>query len=176
MITSSQLTEIGRFGHPHGINGEISAAIDEGVDVDALKCIIVEFDGINVPFFINSVRTKSATALLLGIDGVDNETQAARFSNKTIHALADDPAVGDEDNDDDGLYASDLIGFRIESTDGELHGEITDIDDSTVNVLFIVRSDSGRQIMIPVADELIDNIDEEGKTITVSLPDGILDL
>lgn len=176
MITRSQLTEIGRFNHPHGINGEISAIIDQDVDVESLKCIVVEFDGINVPFFINSVRPKSAAALLLDIDGVDDEIQASRFANKPIYALADDPAIENSEEAGDGLYASDLIGFRIVSDDGALDGEITDIDDNTANVLFVVETENRGQVLIPVADELIESIDEDNHTITVSLPEGILDI
>ncbi len=178
MITQNQITEIGKFNHPHGINGEISAVIDDCVDVEALKCIVVEFDGILIPFFINSVRSKSSTTVLLGIDDVENEIQASKFSNKIIYALADDSAIAEDidSSDEDGLYASDLIGYKIESVDGVLNGEIVDIDDSTANVLFIVLTADNRQILVPVADELIDSIDERGRKILVDLPQGLLDI
>ena len=52
MITSDQLTEIGRLGKPHGINGEINAYLDVDVDTDVMHRIVLLIDGIYVPFFI----------------------------------------------------------------------------------------------------------------------------
>ena len=46
MITSEQIIEIGKFGKPHGINGEISAFIDEDVDIEAINRIVMDVDGI----------------------------------------------------------------------------------------------------------------------------------
>ena len=56
MILKEELTEIGRFGKPHGIQGEINATVDDDVDVDAINRIVVNIDGIYVPFFIRSIR------------------------------------------------------------------------------------------------------------------------
>lgn len=50
MITSEQIIEIGKFGKPHGINGEISAFIDDDVDIEAIDRIVMDVDGIYVPF------------------------------------------------------------------------------------------------------------------------------
>lgn len=52
MISDSEIRLIGRFNKPHGINGEISLSVDGDMDIqfDALRCIIVKVDDINVPF------------------------------------------------------------------------------------------------------------------------------
>ena len=55
-------------------------------------------------------------------------------------------------------------------------GVITDINDSTENALFIVELPNGKSTYIPIADELIDEINEEEKYIVMTLPEGILDL
>ena len=70
MITREELIAIGHYNKPHGVAGEISATID--VDADALRelsCLVSEVDGIYVPFFINSCRSKSSETVLLTIDG-----------------------------------------------------------------------------------------------------------
>lgn len=175
------LTEIGRFGKPHGIAGEIAASVD--VDPEALSCIFVEMDGIMVPFFISSSRPKGNDTVLMKIDGYDDEKEVKVFSHKPFFAPASEvgslPGDGaDVDPDDeDGLYASDLIGFTAARSDGEPLGEITDIDDNTANVLFVITPpDGGRQLLVPVADEFITAIDPGAKRITLDLPAGILDL
>ena len=57
-----------------------------------------------------------------------------------------------------------------------LDGEITGVDDSTDNVLFIVRTSDGKQVLIPVADEFITGIDVDRQVVNVDLPSGLLEL
>lgn len=180
MIRENEIIAIGKFGHPHGVNGEISCFLDEPVDFLALRCIVVNIDGINVPFFINSSRAKGPHSTLLTIDGISDERAASEFAGKTIFALKDD-YISENDYDDgdqdSGLYADDLIGFSIVDTSGRLNGTITDVDDTTENVLFIVYAEnSTKPILIPVANEYIDEVDQENRILTVDLPDGFLDL
>ena len=60
MITPDILTSIGTFFKPHGIKGEISATLDYDIDPSELRCIVLEIDGIIVPFFVDSRRPKGA--------------------------------------------------------------------------------------------------------------------
>lgn len=74
MIATDNLTAIGQFGRPHGLKGEISAQIpNTDIDPGELLCIFVELDGLYVPFFIESWRTKGAESVLLTLDGVDSQ-------------------------------------------------------------------------------------------------------
>ena len=55
-------------------------------------------------------------------------------------------------------------------------GEISDINDSTQNILFIVKMPDGKELMIPVADEFILSIDLENETVNTDIPSEILTL
>ncbi len=175
MITDDEIILAGKFNKPHGINGEIAATLDIDADLADVKCVVTDIDGIYVPFFIENVRPKSADTVLLSIAGIDNETKAAALSNHPIYLLRDD--VDDiDDGDEDGFYAEDLIGYTIVDDRREAVGKITDYNDSTENVLFVVNTTDGNEIFIPVADELIEEIDTEKKIIYMSLPEGITQL
>ena len=176
MITSEQIIEIGKFGKSHGINGEISAFIDDDVDIEAIDRIVMDVDGIYVPFFIDSLRPKRTETVLIKIDGIDDERHAARLTNRIIYALKEDDVKVAPDHDDDGFYASDLIGYTIVHANGEPVGTITDIEDSTENALFVINRPDGQPAYIPIADELIDEINPEERYIVMTLPEGILDL
>ena len=68
-----------------------------------------------------------------------------------------------------------LIGFRvIDKIAGEL-GEITDVDDSTENVLLQIDH-AGRELLIPAVEAFIEDIDAARKELKMSLPEGLLDL
>ena len=175
MIQRNSLSEVGRFARPHGINGEITASLDYELSPDDLRCVIVEIDGIFVPFFVNSFRPKGHENYLLTIDGIESDNEAKLLSNKTIYALTNELPESFENEDSDGIYASDLIGWIITEDENPL-GVIEDVDDSTANVLLIVKTIDGATIYVPLADELINAIDPDTNTVDVTLPDGIKDL
>lgn len=56
------------------------------------------------------------------------------------------------------------------------HRKIIDLDDTTDNYLFIIETPDGRNVMVPVADEYVVDIDTENRIITLDLPDGLLDI
>jgi len=63
MIRRDELTPIGTIYKPHGINGEVTATFEQGVDPESLRCIVLDRDGIFVPFFINSIRSRGSQAV-----------------------------------------------------------------------------------------------------------------
>ncbi|WP_295730674.1 ribosome maturation factor RimM [uncultured Muribaculum sp.] len=179
MITADQLIEIGHFGKPHGINGELNAYVDADIDADAMKRIVLMIDGIYVPFFIGSIRQKRHDTFIVALDDISNEHEASELTNRQIFVLKADGVLLDDEADaePDGLYASDLVGYNVtDDSDGHTIGTVEDIDDSTDNVLFIIATPDGDTVYLPVADEFITSIDTDTRTLCMSLPDGILDL
>lgn len=173
MITRGMLTPAGEFNKSHGIKGEISASFDPRVDVGALKCVVAEVNGLFVPFFIDAIRSRGADAVLLTIDGITDENEAKLLSRKPLYLLNGDAALA-ADDEDDGFYAEDLVGFSALDEDGAVIGKIAGVDSTTANVLFVIDRPDGGEALVPVADEFIDGIDPESATITLRLPDGLL--
>lgn len=167
------LTPAGEFNKPHGIKGEISASFDPRVDVGALKCVVAEVNGLFVPFFIDAIRSRGADAVLLTIDGITDENEAKLLSRKPLYLLNGDAALA-ADDEDDGFYAEDFVGFSALDEDGAVIGKIAGVDSTTANVLFVIDRPDGSEALVPVADEFIDGIDPESATITLRLPDGLL--
>ncbi len=177
MIRPDEITQVGAFIKPHGIKGELSATFDvDDFEPEMFSCIITDIDGIFVPFFIESSRRKSHSTLLLTIDDVDSDVKAKDFSGKQIYVLTRELPNDILQDDADGFYASDLIGYTITETDGSIIGEITDFDDSTENVVLMVSRENEDMIYVPLADEFFVEINPESKQITMTLPSGILDL
>lgn len=176
MITRADITEIGKFNKTHGIMGEISAILDiDAENISDLQAIIVEEDGIFVPYFITAFRHKSKESILLTIDGINSENDAKHLVGKTIYALKTDIVESDEYDDEESAY--NFIGYNvINSDDNSTLGTITDIDDSTDNYLFIVEDGNHNQILIPIADEFITDVNHTLQTISMSLPEGLLNI
>ena len=78
---------------------------------------------------------------------------------------------------DDEIGIDDLIGYEI--ADGEKEnviGKIEMIDETTENMLFIVKTNSGEYIYIPIAEELILEVDCDNAIILMDLPQGLISL
>ena len=168
MIKAEEVYKIGRLGKAHGVKGEVSFQFDDDifdrVDSDYL---ILEVDGILVPFFIEEYRFRSDTVALVKFEDVDTQQRAQELTGCDVYfprSLADD---------DDNPSLSMLIGFDVvDVTTGTTVGRIAAIDDSTANLLF--ELEDGR--LIPAAEELITNIDTKNKVIKMTIPEGLLEL
>jgi 16S rRNA processing protein RimM len=168
VIKPEEVYRIGRLGKAHGVKGEVSFQFDDDifdrVDSDYL---ILEVDGILVPFFIEEYRFRSDTVALVKFEDVDTQQRAQELTGCDVYfprSLADD---------DETPSLSMLIGFDVvDVTTGTTVGRIAAIDDSTANLLF--ELEDGR--LIPAAEELITNIDSKNKVIKMTIPEGLLEL
>ena len=176
MITREELIAIGHYNKPHGLAGELSATLDVDADVlSALSCLVSEVDGIYVPFFVNACRSKSAETVLITIDGIASEHEAAILVNHDIYALKREFSEASDDADADGYPLDYFIGYQLRDNDGTLVGVITDVDEQTENAIFIItRGDT--ELMVPANDDLIVEFDTDKREMVMDLPQGLIDL
>ena len=176
MITRDELIAIGHYNKPHGVSGEISATIDVDVEVlQGLSCLVSDIDGIFVPFFVDACRPKASETVLLTIDGIGNEQEAARLVNRDIFALKRDYRTESENEEADCYPLDFFIGFELRDSDNTVVGEIIDVDEQTENAVFIVKRDDS-EVMVPANDDLIVEFDLDNKLMVMDLPQGLLDL
>lgn len=165
---------IGTIGKPHGVRGELSFHFDDDVfdRVDA-DFLFVEIDGLPVPFFMEEYRFRSDEVALVKFDGIDTEDQAAGLTGCAVLFPRD---LVDDDSEEGSVSKAEIIGFEvIDGADGKTVGRIAAVDDSTINTLFDVTTDGG-SVLIPASHELITDIDRQARTITISIPQGLLNL
>ncbi len=178
MIEQKDITAIGKFQKTHALKGELNAILD--IDETFLSdgnAVIVELDGIFVPFYASGIRPKGNTSYLVKLDGIDSEEEARRFVNKIIYALKSELAPFLEVEEEDIADEDELIGYEIIDHDtNNVIGEIEAIDSSTSNLLFIVASPSEETIYVPAAEEFVVDIDDKDKKIYMRLPEGLIDL
>lgn len=176
MIDACEIVRIGTLVKPHGIKGEMLALLDvDGLEIGDLSCLVIHVDGIPVPFFVNGVRQRGNSSVLLTIDGVADERGAARMCPSDIFAFKAEIPERDS-SDEEGLYASDLIGYTAVGADGQPLGKVADIEDSTANVLFIIATPAGKTLYVPVVPEFISGIDADSEVMTLDLPPDMIDL
>lgn len=175
MINAEEIIKVGKFQKTHALKGELNMISD--IDPDYYlegNPMIIEYDGILVPYYVETVRQKGSSSYLVKISGIDSEEAAGEFVNKEIAILKKDAEhwLGDEIID-----SNELSGFSIfDSETGEEIGVVENIDDTTVNLLFIVKGNNGEEIFIPANEDFITEIDEGNKIIKMILPEGLINL
>lgn len=169
MIKQEEVYRIGRLGKAHGIKGEVSFQFDDDIfdRVDA-EYLVLEVEGILVPFFMEEYRFRSDTVALVKFCDVDTQQRASELTGCEVYFPR---ALADEDEGNVSLAM--LVGFDIiDAGTGSKVGTIAAVDDTTVNLLF--ELEDGR--LIPASDDLISDIDIKQGEIRMNIPEGLLEL
>ncbi len=173
MIKRNDIVKIGYLGKPHGIKGEISLVTSFDLfDAQEDPYIICELDGIFVPFFVEEYRYKSDTVILLKLENLDSEEDSRAFANKEVYCPKE---WVDNSELAAGITWDNFIGYQVYDTDRGYLGEITDVDDTTWNVLFEV-SDGENSLLLPAVEEFIVELKHDKKSIVMTIPQGLFEL
>lgn len=170
--TEPTLFLAGKTGKPHGVKGELSASltIDGAVLLDQKPFLFLEEDGLPIPYRLSQIREKGQSYLLT-LDGIDSIEKAQPYTQANIYLpaeLLDSNQVS---------YTWDHFeGFQLFDQDRHAVGTIDYIDDSTANLLCHVTTPEDRHLLIPIHEDLIQEIDTLHRTIAVQIPDGLLSL
>lgn len=173
MIKQEDVYKIGRIGKPHGIKGEVHFLFDDDVfDRVEAEYLILEIDGILVPFFMEEYRFRGESSALVKFCDIDTQDKARELTNCDVYfpySLTDDePEV---------IRWNQIIGFSLINADTQQAiGTIVGVDDNTLNILFEVETPDKKNILIPAHEELIEEINYDNRLISIQLPEGILDL
>lgn len=172
MIKKSEVSPIGQITKPHGLKGEMVFHTDSSVleDID-VPFIILEPEGILVPFYIENVRFKSDSTGFIQLEGIATEEQARELVGQTLYLPNE--FLGDLDEDD--VHVEYFIGFRVMDESLGNIGTISAIDDNTENILFVVKGEND-EFLIPAVEEYITEIDEKNKILRMDLPEGLLEI
>lgn len=168
MIREDEVYKIGRLGKAHGVRGEVSFQFDDDVfdRVDA-DYLVLNVDGILVPFFIEEYRFRSDTTALVKFEGVDTQDRARELTNCDVYFPR---ALMPEDEEE--LRWSFFVGFDIlDAKTNKTVGRIASVDETTLNILFELEDGT----LIPAAEELISDVNHDKKIITIDLPEGLME-
>ena len=169
MIKNDDVFRIGKIGKAHALKGELQMLVDDDVfDRVEADYVVLQIDGLLVPFFIEEYRFRSDETALIKFCDIDTAEQARRLTGCEVffpRALAD--------ADGQGMTYAELVGYTVMDTAGNKPvGVIRHVDDTTENILF--ELDNG--ILLPAPDEFIDDINRETLTVTMTFPQGLLEM
>ena len=122
-----------------------------------------------------TVRVASAAPhgrglLLLGLDGVNDRSAAEALVRARLLVPASELPPPDEDE----FYWHEILGFRVETTDGTSLGEIVDVFNTGTSDVWTVR-DGAREYLIPVIEDIVRLVDRSARRAVIEPMPGLLD-
>lgn len=169
MIREEEVYKIGRLGKAHGVKGEVAFQFDDDIfDRADADYLVLDIDGILVPFFMEEYRFRNDSVCLVKFCDIDTQQQAQELTGCDVYF----PRALAEETEDMPSLAS-LVGFGIvDASSGKAVGNIAAIDDTTLNILFELEDGT----LIPASDELIAGIDTDQQQIRMNIPEGLLEI
>lgn len=163
---------IGVITKPHGLKGEVKVfpTTDDAKRFKKLKkCIIrtkkgdIEAEKKSCKFFKNLV--------ILSFVGYDDINEVEALRNCDIYVSRED-AVPLEEGE---YYISDVIGSDVYEDNGSHLGTVEDVLQTGANDVFIVAMENGKELLVPVINDCVIEIDTESRKVIVKLMKGMLD-
>lgn len=157
----------------YSFKGEILAKLDtDNPDTYVnMNSFFIETPQGLVPYFIERCQLHKSSLLRVKFEGVDSESEAAALLKKDLYL----PLNLLPQLEGNQFYYHEVIGFSAKDQFEKEIGIIKTVNDSGPQPLFVIDSD-GTEILIPIHDHFIKNLDREGKKIILDLPEGLLDI
>ena len=164
---------VARVLKSNGTNGEVIMGFREYApeEINLKEPLYIYFDGLAVPFFIESFSAKGSRAAVR-LTSVKCLTDAEELEGREIFVKED--TINEYDDGEDVLSPDDLVGWTVLNENGEMVGTVSGWEDIPGNTCLYIRLGNGAESMIPFNDALIVQIDEDNKKIALHIPEGLI--
>ena len=170
----------------NGTDGELVLGFREIApeDINLKEPVFIVFDGLPVPFYIESFTKRGNTKALVHLTGICSMEDVEEIAGKAVYI--EDDQLPEMSIEEDGFAA--LVGWTLltpaddfstalEMTEDEPVlievGEITDFLDIPKNPCIEVETENGA-VMIPLHEDLILSVDPEYQEIIMQIPAGLI--
>ena len=192
MAGLDNLQQVAQVLKSNGTDGELVLGFREIApeDINLQEPVFIVFDGLPVPFYIESFAKRGNTKALVRLTGICSMEDVEEIAGKAVYIEEDQlPEMSIEE---DGYAA--LVGWvlltpagdfstSLEMTEEESEmteepelievGEITDFLDIPNNPCIEVETENGA-VMIPLHEDLILSVDPEYQEIIMQIPAGLI--
>ena len=159
------LIEIGQVAKPQGLKGfiKINPFTDNMQKFENYKRVFIK----NIEYKIEDLKYNK-NQVIIKLKGIDSVEEAEKLRNLYLYIDKSDLAELPEDS----YYIVDLIGLEVfNEENNELLGKIEDVFPTGSNDVYVVRSEIGKQILLPA----IKDVNIKDKKMIVKLLKGLED-
>jgi 16S rRNA processing protein RimM len=164
---------VARVLKSNGTNGEVIIGF-RGYAPEVINLkepLYIYFDGLAVPFFIESFTIKGSRAAAR-LTSVKCLRDAEELEGRDVFVCKD--AINEYSDGEDSLSIDELIGWTVLNDSGNEVGTVAAWEDIPGNPCLYVKTASGKEVMVPFNESLLINLDEAGKKIALHIPEGLI--
>jgi 16S rRNA processing protein RimM len=163
---------VGYVTKTRGLKGEVQIFFEfDEYEQLQFDVVFADMNGKLVPYFVADAKLQVNKTGYFNFDDVDHIDKAQPLLKKKLYL----PLSQKPERDESEFFYTDLKGFMaIDNTLGEL-GEILEVNEYPQQFIAMV-SYNGTEILFPLNEDFIVEIDDEGKILTLDLPEGLLDI
>ena len=163
---------LGRVAKTHGLKGEVTIKL-EADDPSAyleMKHFFLEINKVLTPFFVDKI-TPNGDKFFISVQDVNTVEQARNLVGKPVYLpLEMLPKLSGKQ-----FYFHEIVGYTVVDTEkGELGPVAEVLEYPTQAVLQVLKGK--KEILIPIIDEVIQNVDRNKKILTITAPEGLIDM
>jgi 16S rRNA processing protein RimM len=155
-----------------GYKGQVVIYLDtdEPEKYKTLDAVFVKDDEEMLPYMIENLTYKGANQAIVKFADVDGEEAKNLVRTELYLPLSFlPPLTGNK------FYFHEVIGFDvIDKAKGNI-GKCVDFMEISRQPIMQIDC-NGTEILIPAVDEIFETVDRESKTITISAPEGLIDV
>jgi 16S rRNA processing protein RimM len=164
---------LGRILKAHSLQGEckVYLDVDDIEDYEEMESVYVLQGNKLTPFFVESFRIQSQTMALIRFKGIMDRTQAEELQGLEIYLPLDElPAL-----DEDQFYFHEIKDFTIVDAQLGTLGTVRRVEEFPAQPV-IVMAYQNREVLIPIAGNIVGKVDRVAKTLSTNLPEGLLEI
>jgi 16S rRNA processing protein RimM len=164
---------LGKIAKKFSFKGEVLLYLDTDQPelYENMESVFVDLGKNLVPFFIETAQLHKGDFLRVKFEDVDSEAEADEILGSEVYLplSALPPLEGNQ------FYFHEIIGFAVEDQRLGPIGEIVGVNDTTAQPLFEIEWNT-RQILVPMIDDFIIEVNRAQKKIILNTPEGLVDL
>ncbi len=167
------LLEVGKIVNTHGLRGEVKAVpwTDYPEVFEDIEYVYVKKRTGDERLDISGIKYQKNN-LILRFEQIKDINQAESYKNCVLYAERD--MLGELS---EGVYyIADLIGCEVVKEDGGKVGVIADVFNTGGSDIYDVKREGGKNLLLPVIDDVVLKVDINNKKITVRMMEGLEDL
>ena len=167
-----ELFRVGVISNTHGIRGEVKVypTTDNVRRFDDLKEVILDTGKEQLDLHVTSVKYFK-NMVILKFKEFDNINDIIPYKGMDLLVTREN-AIPLEDGE---YYIADIIGSKVITDEDKILGTLTDVLQTGANVVYVVKTKDGKEVLLPSIEECILDRDIENKIVKVHIMKGLLD-
>jgi 16S rRNA processing protein RimM len=173
-MTKEDCIELGYISKTQGARGEVRAILDvqDITSYQGIKLIYLSNkDAPLIPTLVTSFIPRDDKEAVLTFEGVGDKSAAEVFVGSSLFI----PATFLPELPNDQLYYFEIEGFQVVDTQKGEIGIVDFVQEQNGNDLLVVNFQE-KEILIPMHEDILLEVDKASKKVTVQLPEGLLEL